>query len=402
MDKKKLKKKVDDSDSSDLEQLLEISKKYKNRPRPEKQEIPILKKVKPPEPPPQPPQPTTLPQLSSFKKSESGAYKVPQHLHKNYPHAVRLYLGNLPDNVDKDHLHNYIRQQMESHGAVIDPGDPVIQVQLQPGQKYCFVQFRSIEETEAALQIDTSNYQGKQLKFKRVKDYEISPRIEGEREVPKIQPKEPAQKLFVCGLAPDTDNDALANILSEYGSLKSLNVVRDIKNVCKGFAFCEFETDLETQNCVNGLNNKVIGGRLLQVKKNAQLPTPTQDYIIDTITLGEQQAFESKLQQINQMKVSSVVVINNAVRIKNIEDDYEYNFIVKDLKKEIEKIGRLISMVVPRKKDGYSEGIGKVFVEFENEQFAKIAIILLQNKKYDGREIDISFYDPRLYADKQY
>ena len=29
MDKKKLKKKVDDSDSSDLEQLLEISKKYK-------------------------------------------------------------------------------------------------------------------------------------------------------------------------------------------------------------------------------------------------------------------------------------------------------------------------------------------------------------------------------------
>lgn len=67
------------------------------------------------------------------------------------------------------------------------------------------------------------------------------------------------------------------------------------------------------------------------------------------------------------MKVSSVVVINNAVRIKNIEDDYEYNFIVKDLKKEIEKIGRLISMVVPRKKDGYSEGIGKVFVEFENE-----------------------------------
>jgi splicing factor U2AF subunit len=67
------------------------------------------------------------------------------------------------------------------------------------------------------------------------------------------------------------------------------------------------------------------------------------------------------------MKISSVVVLNNAVRIKNIEDDYEYNFVVKDLKKEIEKIGRLISMVVPRRKDGYNEGIGKVFVEFENE-----------------------------------
>lgn len=52
--------------------------------------------------------------------------------------------------------------------------------------------------------------------------------------------------MFVCGLAPDTDNDALARILGEYGNLKFLNVVRDCNHVCKGFAFCEFETDLET------------------------------------------------------------------------------------------------------------------------------------------------------------
>ncbi|CAD8117767.1 unnamed protein product [Paramecium primaurelia] len=108
---------------------------------------------------------------------------------------------------------NYIRQQMESNGAVIDPGDPVIQVQLQLGQKYCFVQFRSIEEIEAALQIETINYKGKQLKFKRVKDYKISSHIKGEREVPKIQPKGPAKNIFVCGLASDTDNEILANIL---------------------------------------------------------------------------------------------------------------------------------------------------------------------------------------------
>lgn len=62
-----------------------------------------------------------------------------------------------------------------------------------------------------------------------------------------------------------------------------------------------------------------------------------------------------------------MIVINNAVRIKNIDDDYEYNFVLNDLKKEIEKIGRLVSMIIPRKKDGYNEGIGKVYVEFENE-----------------------------------
>lgn len=67
-------------------------------------------------------------------------------------------------------------------------------------------------------------------------------------------------RLHVSGLGLDCDEEWLAKILGEYGNLRSLNLARDkTKNTCRGHAFCEFETELETQNCINGLNNRVIG-----------------------------------------------------------------------------------------------------------------------------------------------
>lgn len=125
-------------------------------------------------------------------------------------------------------------------------------------------------------------------------------------------------------------------------------------------------------------------------------------YIVDTITVQEQGVFEMKLQQVERMRVSSVIKIENAIRVDQIEDDREFNFVSKDLRKEVEKIGRLLSMVIPRRKDGCHEGVGKVFVEFENEQYAKLGVIFLNGQRYDGKELAVTFYDPRHYSDKMY
>lgn len=61
---------------------------------------------------------------------------------------------------------------------------------------------------------------------------------------------------------------------------------------------------------------------------------------------------------------------------------------MKDLRREIEKIGRLVSFIIPRRCEGYEESaLGRVYAEFENENYAKIAMILLTGKSYDGKEI---------------
>lgn len=87
----------------------------------------------------------------------------------------------------------------------------------------------------------------------------------------------------------------------------------------------------------------------------------------------------------------------------NIIIDQEYLFLRKDLKNELQKIGKIVSLVIPRLKDECEESaVGKVYVEFENEKYATIALILLGGKFYDGNEIYVDFYDAGLYADKIY
>ena len=50
----------------------------------------------------------------------------------------------------------------------------------------------------------------------------------------------------------------------------------------------------------------------------------------------------------------------------------------KDIKKELEKIGRIVNLIIPRRRDECDESaLGKVYVEFENEKYAIIAYILL-------------------------
>lgn len=73
----------------------------------------------------------------------------------------------------------------------------------------------------------------------------------------------------------------------------------------------------------------------------------------------------------------------------------------KDIRREIEKIGKVVSLVVPRKKDKYpEEAVGRVYAEFEHEHYAIIAYLMLQGKQYDGKDIRVEFYDAHLYADK--
>jgi splicing factor U2AF subunit len=56
----------------------------------------------------------------------------------------------------------------------------------------------------------------------------------------------------------------------------------------------------------------------------------------------------------------------------------------KDIRRELDKIGKVISLLVPRKKDNHpEEAVGRVYVEFENENYSIVAYLLLQGKQYD-------------------
>ena len=72
----------------------------------------------------------------------------------------------------------------------------------------------------------------------------------------------------------------------------------------------------------------------------------------------------------------------NFINVDKIEDDEEYELVYNDVKEELLKVGKINSMLIPRKKDGY-DSIGWVYVEYLDENYAQIAkyVLKVKNKK---------------------
>lgn len=74
------------------------------------------------------------------------------------------------------------------------------------------------------------------------------------------------KKLFVGSLPPSTTEEALVNLFSQFGTVRSTNLVKDMfSGKCKGFAFLEMEGH-EARAAIAGLNGKTFEGNILKVK----------------------------------------------------------------------------------------------------------------------------------------
>lgn len=78
-----------------------------------------------------------------------------------------------------------------------------------------------------------------------------------------------ATKLFVGSLPYTVDDDELASLFSEFGTVASAKVIldRDHNNRSKGFGFVEFENDDEAKAAIAGLDGKEISGRTIVVNE---------------------------------------------------------------------------------------------------------------------------------------
>ena len=63
--------------------------------------------------------------------------------------------------------------------------------------------------------------------------------------------------------------------------------------------------------------------------------------------------------------------MKDIINKEKIEDDKEYEENLNELKKELEKCGKIVQLIIPRIKDGHDPFcVGNVFVEYENEKYA--------------------------------
>jgi hypothetical protein len=85
------------------------------------------------------------------------------------------------------------------------------------------------------------------------------------------------------------------------------------------------------------------------------------------------------------IKISCVLLLRNLIQIQA-----DKSFIRQDIMRELEKVGRITRDVVKDK---------NMYVEYERVEYAQIAYLLLLNRKYDGKSLEVSFYDPINFAD---
>jgi len=73
------------------------------------------------------------------------------------------------------------------------------------------------------------------------------------------------KKLFVGSLPPTTTEESLSALFSQFGKVRSMNLVKDLfSGNCKGFGFLEMEGH-EARAAIAGLNGKSFEGNILKV-----------------------------------------------------------------------------------------------------------------------------------------
>merc|ERR1712154_515230 len=97
---------------------------------------------------------------------------------------------------------------------------------------------------------------------------------------------------------------------------------------------------------------------------------------------------------------SNVILLSDMVTADDLKDDEEYQEIVDDIREECSKFGVVKSMTIPRPagENVMVPGLGKVFVEMETVDQAKVAIKELSGRTFENGHVVASYFSEDKYA----
>ena len=66
-------------------------------------------------------------------------------------YARRIYVGNVQQYMTEAQLKDFLYETLKKSGGILDPGNPIIGSSKNIEKKFMFFEFRSVEETSAAI-----------------------------------------------------------------------------------------------------------------------------------------------------------------------------------------------------------------------------------------------------------
>jgi len=318
--------------------------------------------------------------------------------------ARRLYVGNIPPAATELELMDFLNAALSTTTkGLATPVVPVVAVQVNREKAFAFVEFRTPEEATAGMAFDGLMMHGHALKIRRPTDYRAplegapaaaSPSISIPGIISTNVPDGP-NKLFIGGLPSFLTEEHVKHVLVSFGQLKSFNLVKDpLTGLSKGYAFFEYVDPSATDIACKGLHGTLLGDKTLMVQR---------------ALLGAKQPCKpstlSPSGRGSTMLATKVVQLLNMVTADDLRDEEEYADIKEDIQEECNKLGKVQSIAIPRPSDTTStenttkeQGVGKVFVEFEQVEDAVKAHAGLSGRKFAGRTVVATFYNEADYA----
>ncbi|KTW29264.1 hypothetical protein T552_01219 [Pneumocystis carinii B80] len=312
----------------------------------------------------------------------------------------RIYVGNIPQPIDEEHLVNFFNDTMSSLNVTTSGDNPVISVQVNHEKAYAFLEFRQPEDATVAIGFDGISYMDSSLKIRRPMDYIIPqmPSDDGSYVPGVISTNfiDTPNKIHIGGLPAYLDEEQVIELLKSFGELKAFNLVKDaVTNESKGFAFCEYVDPNVTDIACEGLNGMELGDKTLVVKRasigSRQKSISTSGGGISSITMLAEEEGHFRPTRILQMF--------NMVTPEELQDDDEYEEISEDIREECSKYGKVLDLKIPRGIGGSRSnfGVGKVYVRFETEASCLKAMKDLAGRKFSDRTVLTSFYPEENY-----
>jgi splicing factor U2AF subunit len=315
----------------------------------------------------------------------------------------RLYVGNIPFGVSENAMMEFFNQQMQLTGLSQTEGNPVIAVQINLDKNFAFLEFRSIDETTAAMAFDGIVFQGQSLKIRRPRDYQPMP---GGGDLPNSNVPglvstvvaDSPYKIFIGGLPNYLNDDQVKELLMSFGSLKAFNLVKDAATgLSKGYAFCEYAETSVTEAAIQGLNGMQLGDKKLIVQL-ASVGAKNMPGMPGSIGV--------QLPGVNILASTvstEVLCLLNMVTEEELRDDEEYEDIMEDVREECGRYGFVKSLEIPRPIQGVDvPGVGKIFVEFTSISECQKAQQALTGRKFANRVVVTSYYDPDRYHRREF
>ena len=206
------------------------------------------------------------------------------------------------------------------------------------------------------------------------------------------------RKMYVGNLPYMLEYEVM-NLLSEYGELRSFVDISKDKSMVE--CHCEYTTDEATDDALKKLNSLKLKGRSIIAKRAVLMNPDNKTKVTSKVVQNQQQPVQSSSRfkrDLNEFyatfdtvgyfrnkNISCVLSLRNMIPIgSNIE------MVLKDIRKEVEKVGPLVKLT--------HRGLN-IYLEYERVEYSQIAYILLQSRKYDGKQVEVCFYDPIKFAD---